>query len=228
MLSGLINAGGNSTRMGVHKALLTVPVSGRALLEHVAATMAEVVDGPIFVAANHPPVQELARQLPRVTVVADDAPGQGPLAGIAAGLALAPDWMLALACDMPLLRVEMLRYLVDLCGQPREEGAGLPGAPWDVVVPVVDGRAETLCAVYHRRCLSVIQAMLRHGNLRIRDLFAQVNVRFVAEDELRRVDPNLQSFTNANTPQEWAAIRHLVRALPSNSPWHTDHPPDPP
>lgn len=209
MLSALINAGGSSTRMGTPKALLPMPPDERPLLAHVVATAAAVVDGPIYVIANHPPVQEAARRLPNVTVLSDKEQGKGPLAGLAAGLALVPGWTLALACDMPLLQVPLLRLLADLSGAQTEAGQDVA---WDAIVPVVDGRAETLCAAYHRRCLPFIQSMLIEDNLRIRDLFGQVRVRYIEEDELRQVDPALQSFTNANTPQEWAAIRQKLLA----------------
>ncbi len=208
MLSALINAGGNSTRMGTHKALLPLPPNGRPLLAHTVAAAAAVVDGAIYVIANHPPVQAAAAHLPGVTVIPDELPGKGPLAGIAAGLARVPDWALALACDLPLLQVDLLRLLADLCGETSPER----GALWDAVVPIVDGRAESLCAAYHARCLPFVQAMLRQDNLRIRDLYAQVRVRYVEEVELRRADPTLASFTNVNTPQEWAAIGKQLAA----------------
>jgi molybdopterin-guanine dinucleotide biosynthesis protein A len=206
MLSALINAGGGSTRMGTHKALLPLPPAGEPLLSHTVAAAAAVVDGPIFVVANHPPVQAAAAALPGVTLLADDLPGKGPLAGIAAALAQTPDWMLALACDLPLLQVDLLRLLADLCGHAAPERS----AVWDAVVPVVDGRAESLCAVYHPRCLPYIQDMLAQDTLRVRDLYALVRVRHVEEAELRRADPTLQSFTNVNTPQEWEAILRRI------------------
>ena len=201
MLSALINAGGNSTRMGSPKALLPMPPDGRSLLAQVVAIAAAVVDGGIYVVANHPPVQAAARLLPGVTVLADDEPGKGPLGGLAAGLTHVPDWTLALACDLPLLRVELLQLLAERCTPAM-----------DVVVPVVDGRVEPMVAAYHRRCLPFVQAMLRRNALRVRDLFAEVRVCTVAEDELRSVDPTLQSFTNANTPEEWAAICQRLAA----------------
>lgn len=205
MLSALINAGGNSTRMGTPKALLPMPPDERPLLAHVVEIASAVAEGPIYVIANHLPVQTAARRLPNVTVLADQEPGKGPLAGLAAGLALVPEWTLALACDMPLLQVEVLRLLAR-AALPEGEQDG----PWDAIVPIVDGRAETLCAAYHRRCLPFIQAMLLEDRLRIRDLFSQVRVRYVEEAELRQADPTLQSFTNVNTPQEWAVVRQKL------------------
>jgi molybdopterin-guanine dinucleotide biosynthesis protein A len=202
MLGALINAGGESVRMGTHKALLPMPPDGTSLLAHTVAVAAAVVDGPIVVVANHAPVAEAAARLAGVMVVADAWPGKGPLAGIGIGLGLVPDWLLVLACDLPRLRVEVLRLLAGLC-EPA----------WDVVMPMVDGRPQTLCAAYHRRCLPFVEAMLRQDRLRIRDLFGQVRVRYVEEDELRQADVTLQSFTNVNTPEEWQAIRALFDSM---------------
>lgn len=212
MLSALINAGGNSSRMGTHKALLPTPPDGRPLLARVVDSASAVVDDAIYVVANHPPVQAAARQLPHVMVVSDQEQGKGPLAGLAAGLARVPEWSLALACDLPLLQGELLRLLADLCRQADAANIVAQDGTWDAIVPIVDGRAETMCAIYHRRCLPVVQTMLRQENLRMRNLFDQVRVRYVEEDELRQVDADLESFTNVNTPQEWAAILPKLKA----------------
>ena len=211
MLSAIVNAGGNSTRMGTHKALLPVPPAGDPLVARVVAAAIAVVDETVFVVANHPPVVEVARQLPQVTVISDGVPGQGPLAGIAAGLALASDWTLALACDMPLLQTDLLQLLADLSGH----ASPADGAQWDAIIPLVDDRAQTMCAAYHKRCLPFIETMLAQGSLRIRDLFTQVRVNYVDETELRRADPTLQSFVNVNTPQEWEVIYEFIRRTQS-------------
>lgn len=212
MLNALINAGGNSSRMGTHKALLPVPPDGRPLLARVVACASAVVDDAIYVVANHPPVQAVACQLPHVTVVADQEQGKGPLAGLAVGLTRVQGWSLALACDLPLLQVDLLQLLANLCRQADAAATVAQDRTWDAIVPIVEGRAETMCAAYHRRCLPFIQAMLSQEDLRIRNLFDQVRVRYVEEDELREVDPNLASFTNVNTPQEWSAILPKLKA----------------
>ncbi len=211
MLSAIINAGGNSTRMGTHKALLPVPPAGDPLIACVVAAASTVVDEAIYVVANHPPVIEAARQLPNVTVIGDEVTGQGPLAGLAAGLARVSEWALALACDMPLLQPALLHLLADRSGHQSPDR----GVQWDAVIPLVDGRAQTLCALYHKRCLPFIQTMLAQGTLRIRDLFPHVRVLYVNEEELQRVDPALQSFVNVNTPQEWEVIYQYIQRVQS-------------
>jgi molybdopterin-guanine dinucleotide biosynthesis protein A len=206
MLSAIINAGGNSTRMGRHKALLPVPPAGEPILARTVAAAAAVVDESIIVVSNHAPVRAAAARLPNVMVIGDDTPDQGPLAGLAAGLRRVSGWTLALACDLPLLQVELLRLLAGRCGHASPAQADA----WDAVVPVVDGRAQTLAAAYHRRCLPFVEAMLAQGSLRIRDLFTHRRVLYVEEAELRKADPTLQSFVNANTPQEWEAICRCI------------------
>ena len=74
-----------------------------------------------------------------VTFVADEEPSRGPLGGIAAVLAhISGDHLLGLAIDMPFMTAAYLRRL---CEQV-QTGQG--------VVPIIDGRAEPLTAIYPR------------------------------------------------------------------------------
>lgn len=197
----IVNAGGSSTRMGTHKALLPMPPDGSPLLAHTVGLAAQVADTPVYVVANHAPVQAAARALPGVCLLGDDVPDQGPLAGLAVGLAQVPAWALFLACDLPFLQVDLLRTLIELAAQTDA----------DAVVPLVDGRSQVLCALYHRRCLPAVQSLLADHTLRVRELLASVRVRHVHEVELRPADPGLRSFVNANTPAEWQAILDELR-----------------
>ena len=45
-----------------------------------------------------------------------------------------------------------------------------------------------------------------------------VRTRFVGEDELRLADPDLYSFFNANTPDEWAQALSLLQNRQSMNP----------
>ena len=62
------------------------------------------------------------------------------------------------------------------------------------------------------RCLPAIEARLAEGQRRVISFMPDVRTRYVQEDELRRVDPDLRSFVNANTPEEWEAALDLLRA----------------
>ena len=80
-----------------------------------------------------------------------------------------------------------MRYLLSL-----SEGA-------DAVVPVVAGRPEPTHALYSKECLGPIEGLLKAGELRITGFYDQVNVRYVAEEEIAEYDPEFLSFFNVNS-----------------------------
>jgi molybdopterin-guanine dinucleotide biosynthesis protein A len=186
-VSAAVMAGGKSRRMGRDKAWLDVG-DGRAIVQRVIDVLSEVADDVLIVAND-----ERYRTLgPRV--VPDRFVDGGVLGGIATGVGAARhERVLVAACDMPFLRPEVFRLLVD-----RSEGA-------DVVVPRVGDDLETLHALYTKACLAPMERALAAGKMRVISFFDDVRVREIGADELRAVDPELRSFTNVNTPEELAA-----------------------
>ncbi|MCZ7574815.1 MAG: NTP transferase domain-containing protein [Ardenticatenaceae bacterium] len=204
-VSAAVMAGGRSRRMGYDKSLLEI--EGQPLIERVLERLVQVSDD-LLVVTNEP--DKYAWLADRVRFVPDaTGPGKGPLAGIAGALAAArAPAVLVVATDMPFLQVPLLRHLANLA------------ASADVVVPLIEpGRPETLHAVYGRACLAPIERQLATGRYKITAFFPEVRVHEVGVDELRRFDPKLRSFVNANTPEEWTAVldeerRTSRRALP--------------
>jgi len=174
--------------MGRDKAWLDVG-DGRPIVQRVIDVLSEVAD-EVFIVANDERYRTLGRR-----VVPDRFPDGGVLGGIATGIAAAThDRVLVAACDMPFLRSEVFRVLVD-----RSEGA-------DAVVPRIAGEYETLHALYTKACLVPIERAIAAGRMRVISFFDDVRVRAIEEPELRAADPDLRSFTNVNTPEELAAI----------------------
>jgi len=201
----IVNAGGQSLRMGRPKALLSAPPTGEPLIAHVVRRLAPLGMARLVVVANDPdlPVQA---GLPQDTLcVPDMYPGTGTLGGIATGLQQVDGWAIVVACDLPLVSAELFGMLSGLAAQQ-----GAVGDLWDAVVPVVDGYVEPLHALYHRRCLPAIEAKLLQGQRRAISFLDDVRTCHVPETELRRIDPLLHSFFNANTPQEWQAALQLL------------------
>ena len=204
-LTLIINAGGQSRRMGASKALLPVPPYHTPLIAHVAARLQPLHPARLVVVTNDPHLPAQA-QLPAGTLFVPDAfPDTGTLGGIATGLQHALGWAVIVACDLPLVSAPLFQMLVALAGE-QEGGAGR----WDAVVPVVDGYEEPLHALYHRRCLPAIEARLAAGQRRAISFLPDVRPCYVQEVELRSADPNLRSFFNTNTPEEWAAAIQLL------------------
>ena len=95
--------------------------------------------------------------------------------------------MFAVACDLPLLRPALVRRLLDLA------------SGFDACVPVVDDRLVPTCAVYHQRVVAVADRLVLARQLRASSLADAVHARHVSEEELREVDPELESFYDCNT-----------------------------
>lgn len=190
----LINAGGTSRRMGRPKALLPAPGSGEPLVRHIARRLMPLAAEMILI-ANDPAVAAAVEPL-AARWLTDAHPDCGPLGGLATGLAVCEGWSICVACDLPFVRPELFLHF-----------AGLTTDSWDAIVPCISGRDEPLHALYHPRCLAAIESALQTGRRRMDTFFPDVRVRRIDEDELRGLDPDLRSFVNINTPQEWAAAQ---------------------
>ena len=175
--------------MGRNKALL--PVAGRPLIQWIAERVRDVADETMVVTRTPDTYAFL-----RIPVVRDRYENVGPLAGLHAALQAAKkEWVFTLACDMPLVDPVVIRYMLTLT------------ADADVVMPLVGGREEPLHALYRREvCLPAVERAITAGRRRLISFLPEVRVRYVPERELRAVDPELNSFANANTPTEWEAL----------------------
>jgi molybdenum cofactor guanylyltransferase len=178
--TGFVLAGGRSTRMGREKALL--PYRGTTLVEHVAQAARSAV-GSVTLIGDPAKFGHLG-----LRVIGDEGPSRGPASGIYTALRnTATDWNLVVACDMPAVSVEMLRALVSQADTTGRDCVAAAGA---------DGQPEPLCAVYHRRCLPMLDAALRDKRLKMRDLLGEIGVHLLAVPT--------PALANVNTPAEWA------------------------
>ncbi len=185
----VILAGGESRRMGLPKHLL--PASGGTVIEHLIGKLS-----PLFVETL---VVGRKLSLERgFRIVEDSRFEQCPLVGIVSGLlASKTDLCFVLACDLPFIKPELVRYLLS-----RAEDV-------DIVVPIINGYYEPLCAAYRRTAIPVIQETLDQGVLKITKIYDRLRLCKVPESEIRRFDPELSSFINLNTPRELILLSSL-------------------
>ena len=191
----MVQAGGKSTRMGGEpKALMAL--GGRRIVERVVAAIAPVVDD-VLVVTNTPELYAFLG----LPMVGDVFPDHGSLGGIYSGLAAATgDVAFTVACDMPFLRTDVARLVIERAGEA------------DVVIPRVGDQLETLHACYAKACLPAMEARLRTGRLKIVGFFDAVRVTEIPEAAVRALaDPSIV-FMNVNTPDELAQARAIVSA----------------
>lgn len=177
---------------GRHKGLL--PWAGGTLLGHIIAQGRAAAREVLVVGGEGLEVPA------RVLSISDVFPGCGPLGGLHAGLRAASfERCVAVGCDMPFLTAKILRALLDL------------GASYDAAVPRAADGLHPLLAAYSRRCLRAIEQRLRSDERRVVSFLDQVRVRWIAEDELRPFDPDLQCLFNINTWQDYRRALAMSR-----------------
>jgi len=188
--------GGKSTRMGAAKALL--PFGPETMLQRVVRLLGTTVSPIVAVAARD---QELPALPADVIVTRDEREGRGPLEGLRAGLKALPasvDAAYVTSCDVPLLEPAFVEHMLALLDEH------------DIAVMEIDGFTHPLSAVYRRRVLPQVEALLAQDRLRPVFLFDAVRTRRVSPDEMRVADPDLRTLRNLNTREDYeAALRDL-------------------
>ncbi|TLU71488.1 molybdenum cofactor guanylyltransferase MobA [Lichenicoccus roseus] len=190
-VAGLILAGGEGRRMGgVDKPLL--PLGGRPLLRHVLDRLAPQV-GPLVLSANGDPARYAAHDLP---VLADEVPGQGPLAGLLRGL----DWAAGQGCD------SLLSVPGDTPFIPADLLVALSPAP---AVAISAGVRHHLVAHWPCDCRTALRRFLATDARR--SVFVFARLLGLREVEFGEPDP----FFNINTPEELAVAASRLASVPS-------------
>ncbi|HUD72703.1 MAG TPA: molybdenum cofactor guanylyltransferase [Dongiaceae bacterium] len=186
MWTGLVFAGGASTRMGSDKALLVV--GGTTLVARAVATVRAAGGDPLVLTPPRPPAAIAgARQLDE----SDGAGPGGPLPALRRGLAACGPGAtaVALACDLPLVPPALLR---DLAAQP---------GTWDAAVPRAGGVLQVMAAAYRGGCLGAIDRALLRGDRSLVGWLDDVDLRVLDEGALASYG-GAAVFLNVNAPAD--------------------------
>ncbi|MEA1961949.1 MAG: molybdenum cofactor guanylyltransferase [Bacillota bacterium] len=179
-VSGVILAGGKSSRMKSNKAF--VHILGKPLINALIEKFEPYFDETIII-SNEPHLFEgLA-----ASVYTDIFPYRGPVSGIHSGLVHAQyDTIFVLGCDMPFINMDLVQYMVKKLGDN------------NAVVPEVDSVLQPLCAVYHRTALPVFTNCLRVDHLKLIRIFEELKAVVIPEPELERFGSVRDQFFNIN------------------------------
>ena len=186
-LAGVVLAGGRNSRMGgLDKGL--IPFRGAPLALRAVGLLAAIFGEVVLVtnsAQSYPP-------LPAGVLLAEDVfAGQGPLAGIHAGLSrVSCEAAFCTACDMPFLTAGFVRRLV----------RRFRDLACDALLPRVAGQVEPLAAVYRRSLLGEIERILGDGRgSSVRRLFPAMRTEYL---DLPDTPGTRRLFVNLNTPED--------------------------
>lgn len=152
-MTGIILAGGRSSRMGTDKGL--VQFNGKPLIRYSLDIFLDLCS-EILISTNSKGYDH-----PGVRVVSDIIPDSGPMAGIYSCLLQSTNEInLVLPCDMPFVTADIFRHLLEKIGN------SMICVPWHG-----SGRYEPLCGIYRRSVLPLMKEFMEAKNLKLPDLF---------------------------------------------------------
>ena len=218
-VTGVILAGGKSRRMGKNKALMQL--GDDSLIRHVIRRMHRVTDERLLITNSPTDYAHLG-----MPMHSDILPDTGALGGIYTGLTHAShEVVLCVACDSPFLEPKLLTYLISILGEydavmpytysgrqtpfcrNTDIGGANPAYSDDAQITL-----QTLCAVYSKRCLPIIELMLRESELRVHALQERAYIKRVSPEVWREFDPEGMSFFNINTPEDFERADAYMRS----------------
>lgn len=189
-LTGIVLAGGKSTRMGQEKGL--VSFRGKALIQH-AITCLENLSIPILIVANEPAYQQFKHP-----VFPDLYLQKGPLGGIYTGLMHSKtEKNIILSCDTPFVPSDLLCHLV-------EQSHSHP-----ITLATFNTEPQPLIGVYKKALLPNFKAFLDQNQLKMRyiceELAAQ-NIELAGHEKWGQ--PHF--FFNINSPDELKQLENTM------------------
>lgn len=194
-VSGVILAGGRSSRYGENKGFARL--NGITLIERVINALQPLFKEIVLITNTPYEYEHLG-----LAMHEDIIKGLGPLGGIHTALSkINSEAGFFVACDMPALNRDLIHYMVEVSGN------------FDVVIPCIAGKMETLHAIYSKTCLKPVKRLIDSGQRQIFRFFHEVSVRCVEKEEILRFDPELISFSNINRPQELSKYEKLLREV---------------
>jgi molybdopterin-guanine dinucleotide biosynthesis protein A len=184
-------AGGRSTRFGSDKLVATL--DGIPLLHHPVLRLAEVCREVLVVVAPGSEDPALPLAVP-VRVVRDATEGEGPLAGVLAGLTeTVTDWALVAGGDMPDLRTAVLLEMLRVAGESGVDAVALQDGDRLRPLPLVLRSAPAREAAH---------ALLHSGERRLRALPEALRTAVIDEATWVGLDPERATLRDVDEPDD--------------------------
>jgi len=186
-ITGIILAGGKSSRFGGDKAFTTF--KGKPLICYGLEVLGKVCSD-IIISSNNDQYDHLG-----YTVVQDEIKGIGPMGGICASLKYSstPN-NLVISCDTPFINQKLINYIVKNIANNQ------------LVVPKTEDEfIEPLCAYYHRDLWIVMEELIHQGNYKLNNLVKLVpTLKLSISKDLEFYHSKL--FYNINYPDDLKKI----------------------
>lgn len=194
-ITGIILCGGKSSRMQTNKALLKL--GDKTVIEIVAAKLKSIFN-EVLISANNCNEYDFLN----LPVVNDYFVGKGPLAGIHSALKYSStDKNFIISCDMPLISVELIKYLINLNSEK------------SILLPKSNRRIQQLCGIYSKSVIDEIENIFKLSekdkNIKgsVYELLERASNEIIDVDDLNFYSKNI--FLNMNSPEDYELIKDI-------------------
>ena len=173
--------------MGMDKRFLSV--HGKPLLDRVLSVLRDVFPEVLLVLAE----EDIPGQDEKIRIVTDLIPGCAAVGGLYTGLSCSRyPRAFVVACDMPFINpavIELFSQKIDAA---------------DMVLAELVNGLQPLHGLYSKTCLPFLKEMIDGRDLCLQDIAGKqgLTVHRIHESEIKRLDPQLISFLNLNSPAD--------------------------
>ncbi|WP_313339074.1 molybdenum cofactor guanylyltransferase [Sedimentibacter sp.] len=184
--TAIILAGGKSSRMGFDKQLLKI--NERSLMDKLIQKLRQEFEEIIIVTNKTELYIGLSHKITK-----DILKDMGVLGGIHAGLNHSLSrFAFVVACDMPNINMEYVRYMKDRLTDNNSLGCVTKFGDW----------IEPFCSFYSVDLIKNIEKYLESGRRSVNGLIKDVNITYIKEKDARKFSPNWDMFLNLNTKED--------------------------
>lgn len=177
-ITGIILAGGKSSRMGMDKGFCAF--KGKPMVQYAIDVLDQVCD-TIIISSNNADYE-----LFNFPVIPDIIKDIGPLGGIYSGLKHSKTYHnFFISCDMPMITVDLVQHILS----SKEN--------YDAVIPTWNNFPEPMCAYYNKNITKNLVTFIQKENYKLQDVIQNINHKTVEiTHDLNFY--NDQLFTNVN------------------------------
>ncbi len=177
--------------MGRDKA--TIRMGDKMLIKHVYDVAAPLFEQIMVVSSYHEAIEGV-----NAPFFKDILPCKGTIVGIVSALLYArTPYVFVLACDMPFVSEEAIRYVI---GEGRGE---------DVVIPRTKGGLEPMHAIYSRAGISPMLTAIQCGRFKVRDVLPFLTVRVLSRHDVFCKE-GVSTFLNVNTEEDLEVAKRIL------------------
>ncbi|MBL1281060.1 MAG: molybdenum cofactor guanylyltransferase [Fluviicola sp.] len=188
-ITGVILAGGLSSRMGTDKGLMLL--NGKAMIQYLIDTLKPIL-AEVIIIANNKEYDKFG-----LKVFPDKIPFKGPVGGIYSGLHHSKtEKVLIVSCDTPFITKELIQLLIDSENN-------------EVVISKQDDKLQPLIGLYSKNTMSTFKRCIEEDKLKLRKVLAVLQTKIINLDES---DIDSSVFYNINTLSEFNKAKNEDRS----------------